>query len=247
MYRLTFSFFVLHPFVDGWQKQLCEEKNKNFKLKFKSCTRGWAFPDCLFLKVRKPEGCSPPPPESDVQKSHFVWSILTRLTSSTPYPLERMKTFLRSHLGSNLLLPQSGFALINSIMSLFDVELDKTQWEHPPPPRHPASTEQQGELLWVALETTCWGTHGRPISCWPPLILQLLSFLRSPSVSQWPPSRQDIFSQVPAPLTANNLLLNSLSAHKLAMHKELFQGGALTWKRHRHCCTIQHLYLDFCF
>lgn len=44
-----------------------------------------------------------------------------------------MKTFLRSHLGSNLLLPQSGFALINSIMSLFDVELDKTQWEHPPP------------------------------------------------------------------------------------------------------------------
>lgn len=43
-----------------------------------------------------------------------------------------MKTFLRSHLGSNLLLPQSGFALINSIMSLFDVELDKTQWEHLP-------------------------------------------------------------------------------------------------------------------
>lgn len=67
-----------------------------------------------------------------------------RLTSSIPYPLERMKTFLRSHLGSNLVLPQSGFALINSIMSLFDVELNKTQWEHPPlvirpPPSNKAS------------------------------------------------------------------------------------------------------------
>lgn len=41
-----------------------------------------------------------------------------------------METFLRSHLGSNLMLPQSGFALINSIMSLFDVELSKTQREH---------------------------------------------------------------------------------------------------------------------
>lgn len=69
-----------------------------------------------------------PPPESDFQKSHFVFLFffLKFHFFCTWYPWKMMKT-LRRHIESNLVLPQSELTLINSIMSHFDVKLHRTQ------------------------------------------------------------------------------------------------------------------------
>lgn len=121
------------------------------------------FRNCLFLKV--PD--EPLPPESDFQRSHIVLLNLLRYL----IPSEKTKTILRSHIGSNLMLPQSGLALINSIMSLFDVKLNKTQRGMLPHVMHPPTRKLWWGVIMKAAEATCWRSHGQPISfrlCWFP-------------------------------------------------------------------------------
>lgn len=82
----------------------------------------------------------------------------------------RMRISLRSQLRSNLVFPLSGFALINSIMSLFDVELNKTLRGHTSASSglYRALAEGHRWGKWHQWQT-CWRTHGQPISwfpCW---------------------------------------------------------------------------------
>lgn len=121
------------------------------------------------------------------------------------------------------------------------------------PPLHPASTERlwgrvvsESDISDSLLKDT-WPAN-QPI---PLLIFQLLSFLRSP---QWPPSRQGIFSQLPAPLIANNLLFNSLSTHPWTWScvarvgkKKKRKNEALTWKASISCPLPPLYILTFLF
>ena len=125
------------------------------------------------------------------------------------------------------------------------------------PPLHPASTERlwgrvvsESDISDSLLKDT-WPAN-QPI---PLLIFQLLSFLRSP---QWPPSRQGIFSQLPAPLIANNLLFNSLSTHPWTwscvarVGKKKKNEKMRHWRErplfHAHYlhCIFKHFYFDCC-
>ena len=87
-----------------------------------------------------------------------------------------MKTSLRSQLRSNLVFPQSGFALINSIMSLFDVELNKTLRG-----RTSAASGLRRATVWESdIGGNLLKDAGPANQLIPLLILQLLSFLASP-------------------------------------------------------------------
>lgn len=87
--RILIHIFILcvAPVCRRVTEAVVWRKNKNVKLKFKSCTCGWACPDCLFLKVWKPVGCSPPAPwvwcskESLCLKHTDAFNLLHTLSS----------------------------------------------------------------------------------------------------------------------------------------------------------------------
>lgn len=143
----------------------------------------------------------------------FIWQSLSVKRTSASVVLctscraasTRMKTSLRSQPSFNsVFFFHSGFALINSIMSLFDVKLHKAlrghAWASP-------------SLLLAAVEEWYRQQPVEDQSTDSPADSPAALLPHNPALTQWPPSRQGIFSQWPAPLKPVTSFLTHTHTH----------------------------------